>query len=378
MSKNKKTKAKSDRASTGRVLFASLFNNNAAVEGGRFRPWWIAVMLFFVSIIIATIPSVINVARTKGQDILNGDLYHTEVALAKFGQALEDKNIDLVYEDSGNGKFELTDKTNGWDTAFAENMIPLQDSAKVNVNFHYFSYKQTTLMTETVGKEVTRVEKEFEYLKVFYVGNLDNKVFVDSKSKIVTPYQMLQTHLGSLKEDVTSYIIFDKKQVNFTLYNPINLSKSNKDPKSFTGRADDIKEVTSIKELTTKVEATSPNYAVKVLDNYKALFNVLYEPVKVFQMLSVAAISSGFYALLSLLIGLVVFLITRGKYNANNDFTFFQSMRVGFWLLLAPAILTLIIGPFVGQQIGTMLFVMLVGMRSVWMSMKTLRPAPVQ
>ena len=39
-----------------KLVLKSLVNNEACVEGGRHRPWWIAIILFFLSMIIALVP----------------------------------------------------------------------------------------------------------------------------------------------------------------------------------------------------------------------------------------------------------------------------------------------------------------------------------
>lgn len=377
MSKKKKTVEKP--TSNIKLVFQSLYKNTAAVEGGRFAPTWLSILIFFLSIIFATIPQVITIGRTKGEDILNKNLYHTEVALVDFGNTLKDKNLDLIYEEGSNG-YNLNDVSdtegNNWESAFSENKTVLTDSENSEVNFHYYSFKDIRLTTRTVDGVVTYVDEEFEYLKVYYVGNIEN-VFTLNK-QIQTPARALFSHFSSITDgkDISSTIIFDKQNIFFNLYNPVNIGKKDQKAVSFIGNASALTEKLSIAELITKVDENDINYTQKVVNNFKSYLNKMYTPVKNSNMLYASGITSAFYALLGLLIGLVTFLITRGKFNPYREFTFFQSMRIGAWLILSPALITLVLASFLGGQLGSMMFVMLVGIRSVWVSMRTLRPAP--
>ena len=79
-----------------RRVISSLFNNRAAYDGGRQDKWWMAIILFFLSIIIAVIPIMVQVGQTNGSDLYKGgNLFHTEVGLRKFTDALEDNDVNL-------------------------------------------------------------------------------------------------------------------------------------------------------------------------------------------------------------------------------------------------------------------------------------------
>ena len=76
---------------------------------------------------------------------------------------------------------------------------------------------------------------------------------------------------------------------------------------------------------------------------------------------------------LTLILGLVVFLMTRGKNNPNREIKWYQSFLIVFYASLCPAILSLAFGfLFTGMEI--MLYVITFGFRVMWMSVKSLRP----
>jgi hypothetical protein len=78
-------------------------------------------------------------------------------------------------------------------------------------------------------------------------------------------------------------------------------------------------------------------------------------------------------AIMAFMMSLVIFIMTRGKNNPNKHFTFGQTMKIGAWALLSPALLTVVAGALFPEFAGTA-FVLFVGLRLMWLSSKYLRP----
>ena len=78
-------------------------------------------------------------------------------------------------------------------------------------------------------------------------------------------------------------------------------------------------------------------------------------------------------AVIVLIFGGTLFLMTRGKNNPNKHFKFVETLKLAFFASLAPAILTLVAG-FIWTQYASFAFVALMSIRLMWLSMKTLRP----
>jgi hypothetical protein len=64
--------------------------------------------------------------------------------------------------------------------------------------------------------------------------------------------------------------------------------------------------------------------------------------------------------------------------NPNRYLKFGESLKIGAWLLPAPALITLVLGFVLPvqyfQQYFPIIFIMTLGMRSVWLTMRTLNP----
>ena len=72
--------------------------------------------------------------------------------------------------------------------------------------------------------------------------------------------------------------------------------------------------------------------------------------------------------------GLMVFLLTRGKKNIFRVYTFGDCQKISAWSMVSPALLGMILGFFI-QDYAMMFFIILLGVRVMWLSMKQLRPA---
>jgi hypothetical protein len=71
--------------------------------------------------------------------------------------------------------------------------------------------------------------------------------------------------------------------------------------------------------------------------------------------------------------GFLMWILTRGKNNPNNYFTPWLTQKVEARLALSPAIITLIAGFFLVNQ-APLIFILTLGLRVMWISMKELRP----
>ena len=110
-----------------------------------------------------------------------------------------------------------------------------------------------------------------------------------------------------------------------------------------------------------------------VLDNWKTYFDESYISTRDTNVTYSLLIYYGIYLLMLLFMGLMVFLLTRGKRNIFNYLKFGICLKMAAWSSITPAVLALILG-FVLPAYAIMYFIVLLGIRVMWMSMKQLRP----
>ena len=76
-------------------IFSSLFNNGTVMEGAK-QPWYLAVLLFFVSMVLATSPTYTQIANQDGSDFLSGTLFSIDNGLQVFSESLDEEGVDLI------------------------------------------------------------------------------------------------------------------------------------------------------------------------------------------------------------------------------------------------------------------------------------------
>ena len=71
--------------------------------------------------------------------------------------------------------------------------------------------------------------------------------------------------------------------------------------------------------------------------------------------------------------GFMIWILTRGKNNPYRIYTIWETQKIAYWCAPTPALLTLAFG-FLFTNFANVLFPMLIGVRTMWLSMKSLRP----
>lgn len=396
----KKTKPVKKVNKTFRLFLLSLFKNDAAIEGGRKAPWWMAVILFVASIIIASIPTMITQGSSRGDSVFTGSQYQTDIGLVKFGEALNEQGVNLVYDKDANGEFVLNNTGEVFKDKFTDK-ISLSSIDDSSVDFHYYSFSQLRARTVTnaTTNEPEEILESFEYLRVYYTADITKSFAVSGKT--YNAFEKLNHYLANLTPDmvaassdanlkVTSHIILGKSNLVVRIYNPTDIfplpgngTSAITAVRAVSGYTSGLKEATNLTAFVSQdtqgnlINATDREYVTKVQANWKKLINVTHEPVKIATFWESTAFMILLNFIITLFIGLIFFITTRGKYNPNRDIKFIESIKIGAWLALSPALITLILGPLLGSMLGgntIMIYIMTLGMRSVWVSMKTTQP----
>ena len=109
-----------------KLILKSLINNNACIEGGRTKPWYFAIIMLFVSMILCLVPSIVSSATKSGDDFVKSSTNNYEVGVLRFVEELRKQDISLTIKDV-EGKKQMIVKAhkladeNG--VSFSEKMI---------------------------------------------------------------------------------------------------------------------------------------------------------------------------------------------------------------------------------------------------------------
>lgn len=354
MSKKNNNKKKSrmspetkDKLKTG---FLTLVNNDAAIKAAREYHWWMPVILAITSVVITLVPSFVsNMQVNMGQTVLAAGGTSISNGLAKFQLEMKEKNVDIKIDENGNlindeASFNKLYNAGGNETA---------------KNYYY---------------EAKDAVSGYPQLRVLFTND-PTLTYDVSKSSAVTDSEGNTSETTTTTSYRVSVLAFKTTGFAFASYPDRSTATSN----AFVSYNYDGLKGKSLSTLSSAKDfAADPQaYISEVRDNYRTLLTKGYETTKVDLAWKNVGILSGINAGIILLLGLVLFLVTRGKNNPYRVITFWQSQKIAYWEAMAPAILSLALGFLLSQSMSSMtmfVFLFLYGLRIMWTSMKAFSP----
>ena len=305
-----------------KLFLKSLFNNNAAIDGARKKPWYAAVIIFFVALILSLVPSTVLKLKEHGDKPFSGTTYGTQEAVTEFSEYLKtlDKNVFYV-KTSKDGKKYLI--------------------ANESVKFKRYN-KQ-------------RKKNDFVFL---YSENKN----VDTNLK---PYIDKET-----KSPTCSYFVFTPDRLDVVVLDP-NDGKTIKVQFTCIDAYKKIEKDQIKKALV--VGKNNTQTAQKTWENWKVLIKDFYNQTRLTVAWSTCGINAAVNGGIILIMGFMVWILTRGKNNPYRLFNIWESFKISFWCTPSPALLTLGLG-FLISNFASTIFVLLLGVRVMWLTMKSLRP----
>ena len=346
--------------------FGTLLSNESVLRTAREWHWWTPVILALVSVVLALVPSFsLGMQSDAGKAMLATNSYGAENGLVHFGQFLKESDADFTIE---GGKLVAKN----WKEALKAG-VPAGEAAP-----QWYTY--TASKTESVAA-ATEDHNGFE---VFY--NEENSTISDAdfrarirlnKNPYTDLYRVSPKADGTYPAYRTNALILGVSTFQFLKF-PANATANGS---NFVGRFADFSNGTSLKDLYASaiggdVTPGTVALASAVSKNWQSFFTKSYESTKIAATWQMTGIMAAVNVGVILLFGLVIFLMTRGKANPFRVITFWEAQKMSYWASLTPAILALALG-FLFTQYASFLFVVLLGLRIMWMSMRSLRPYDV-
>ncbi len=341
---------------TLKLIFQSIFSNEPIMQA-RNQPWYIAIILFVVSILLATYPTYTQILNRDGSTFLSGNTFSIENALVSFTEALDEEGVDLVVVSEtidGETKYYLDNQGVNWDDAFTET-LPSEEA------FPYFEYT------------VNNVSR----LRVFLQAD-------DQTNEGVAEFVSRLLALPTGDDQIGSFMLLTRSAVYMYVYNPAALAEGSVNGEgfatAFTGTYDEVPLGTNLAnfvQIDLDGNVIDPNdvseYVNLVFANWLNFFDQSFAYSKSVLLLAQSGLTLVVNAVMALMMSIVIFIMTRGKLNPNNHFKFGETMKMGAWSLFSPALLTIVAGALFPEFAGTA-FVLFVGLRLMWLSSKYLRP----
>ena len=330
--------------------FGCLVSNASALRGAKAGPLWLTILFFFFAILLPIIPIFVSQVTTNGSTFLDKYSYNLDRSITALA-------IDL--KDNRNAEFNIENNL----LTITENGNPVNFSDYGSDNI-YASYIDSSNNQYELALYLSDAETDKQ--KETFISTLNSTHYL---------WNSTTTSIEESNVYRPNFIVLFKDGIYVCVYahNATNVVAN-----SFMG---DFKTVTANNkclETLLTVDGVAKNmydnhYTTGVYNNFKKFMDKSYETLKIKNTGLTCLIYFGIFFGASLLMALLMFLLTRGKKNPNNYFSFWLCLKIQGRLSFCPGLLTMIIGFFLTSQIP-LIMIMLLGLRVMWISMKELRP----
>lgn len=362
---NQKQRKKMDPAKKAKILlgFKTLVSNGAVMEAGRTFKWWFPVVMALFAAILAVIPTFVSNINIQAGNSFLSTTYGYELGLLHFEQKLDAQEVSLVIED---GKLKNT--TNNWNEKMSASDAE-----------NWYKVKATDLYGE--GTTATIFE-------VFY-NNTDrtDEAFLKAVQQNLNPYVTATDEFRSfdslgnpLSAPIIPYLVLGKESFYAASFKATGAAAG-----AVMGLYDHHNGL-DLRSLATKNINGDPltgdalvgrGKTQAIIASWKEFINAGYQSTKIRNTWTwtgiIVAVNVGTIALM----GLLIFLLTRGKRNPFRVITFWEAFKMSMLASFSPAVISIPLG-FLMTQFAYFGFVIVLAFRIMWMSMRTLSPTTAQ
>ena len=340
--------AESTKKATVKRVFGSLINNGMAIDGAKFSPWWVGLLMFIFGLLLPILPIFVSSATTNGTSFLN---------TCEYGLGMDKTFGIAISELDGALTFDNTEKT----ISYTANNAYNGDETLIG---GYIS---------TSGDCAGQYE-----LRVYYSNLTEDEAineFVNDKEGIV--YKKGTTEKANLGEDgyTPSSVYFFKKGFFMDVYasntttKKVNM-KFLSDLKHLDYSGGDLKKYF----VGESFDKNNKDNRVSAFNKLREFIDLTYKTAKTQAMWLGSLLYLGIYAGVNVFMILMIFLITRGKNNPNRYLTFWTCTKIDWWQSLCPGLLGMILGFIITSINPVMIYVLLISMRTVWLTTREMRP----
>ena len=319
-----------------KLILSSLISNHSCVEGGRRKPWYFAIPMFFLAVLLALIPTFVQTYTKEGDVLVKSNSYEMDVSSYYFVKEINDLGIEMKVKD---GKLSV-DKEK-WDASFTTT-----DPSGNKCYIHYHPNPTTQELIPDLG--------------VYYMLNseLDETVY-----KTITSFPS-PTEEGATVARNYSFILFTDESVAFYIY--ASAKPNNNSVGTIYGDYKHLDNDWTVNSMFVEKDSKA------TWENWKYFYRKAYETNRFRNTWQTCLIITGINVGIVAFMGFMLWVLTRGKNNLHW-FGIWETQKIAYWATITPAILTTGLG-FLLTSFSQVLFPLLLGVRIMWLSMKLLRP----
>ena len=338
-------------------VFKSIISNQSCVDGGKEAPWWIAAIFLVLSICLPVIPITVSYSQAYGSSFISSYNYGADRGVEKTFESLKADGYT----------FNITGGTLSFNKPVSTEPVAtdiIHDSSRnttENPDYQYYNFM--VYITDKTGSELTT-----------FINVLDTTQYeVGTLNKYDETKQAQYDEKGT-KFYTPSFIVFTPSTMGMAVYKSEDTTRAGSSYGGLnwnnTAEGDLITQVLTVDNTLVGAAKTKA-----VFNNWKSVLNETYIAQKNETTLKMSLIYLGVYTGLIVFLGLMIFVLTRGKNSVYRYLNVWVCQKIAWWAAFTPAILGMILGFLMAtNMIGQMAFIVLLSLRIMWMSMRQLRP----
>ena len=318
-----------------KFLFKGLVNNEEVIYSSKHHPWWSAVLVLLFSLVIAVVPSFVQIAQVKGSEVLttsqNASL---DTSLVLVSQHLEENNIHIAIDEEGKINVDAL-IPEGKD--YYEHVVTAQG-------------KELLVFAICEDKDATNLIKNYSEGKKLSTDAPSEK---PSSYLIITEINVyLTTYLNTadVKNTIVEGVVTEQAKAAYTFVG-LNESAKGTDINSFyaTGNVEDC------------------------LGHWETFLDELYKISKTQYLWGYSGVLTAINLGVVGLVALLTMILTRLKSATGDKLNYLEALHIIAFASLAPAAIGCLLG-FVINSFAQVGFVLCLGLRSTFLGMKAANP----
>lgn len=361
-----------------KFLLGGLFSNTVISNESKKQKFYVAIIVFILSIVVSIVPTFTSIINVNGGDIVTkSESLQFDYSL----QRLSNEYLTNKKDEEAKLKFHIQDGKLVVEKAIADLENKKEVVLKNDESLAYFEIGQLNDQ-----KEMQTITLLVSYVE--YNAEKDGEVYKTQSEKLEDAFAHLATASDYVikneeneptnKSHMYSAMIFCQEYFAIRLYganatteftrngNEVTLSKSATTSGQLTGV------YSSVSIYNSNLNDFYSDSQERILLNWKEFFTESYKDIKTESLLfNVSA-----YAILNtsviLVMALVLMIMSRFKSSACGKLSFVASFKYMTFASLCPAILSLVLGLFM-PALQMVSFVTFAGIRSIFLSTRLTR-----
>ena len=327
--------------------FKSIISNQACIDSAKESPWWIAIIFLLISVFLPVIPMWSNANKAYGSSFLS-TAYNSDRGIQETFKAFEADGYEF--------------KISGSMMTFYKDGAPLADTSAPVVKQDLMEVRDPDNAAVTVINFITVIVPDNDVASK--VNELANTQYLQYST---TAWDDSMAELGK-SPYIPSFLVLGRSTLGMATYKYQSNARAGASSGGLTYT------MAYDGDLIARIFADGADMQTAFV-RFKGFMDQTYLEVKAVTTRNTVLLYLGVYLALALILGLMIFLLTRGKANPFRYLNFFVTQRIAWWALFTPAILGMIFGFILaGNIIGQMAFIVLASLRIMWLSMRQLRP----